>query len=114
MANGESTEGHWVGVDLGGTRMQAGLFDRDARCLSTVKRGIKAERGAEVVVERIRRCVEDAVDEADASMASVRAVGVGIPGRVDPGGRRADAPSLGAGARRIAGRGCEQLFTQPP
>ena len=45
--NGESERRHLVGVDLGGTKMLAGIFDDKLRSLATVKRSTKPERGAE-------------------------------------------------------------------
>ena len=35
-------------------------------------------------MERIQRCVRDAIDEADLSIKQVRAVGIGAPGAVNP------------------------------
>ncbi|MEN9777124.1 MAG: hypothetical protein RJB04_879, partial [Verrucomicrobiota bacterium] len=54
-----------VGVDLGGTKILAGIFSPELRLLQTVKLSTKASRGFESVVERVARCVRDAVDEAD-------------------------------------------------
>ena len=73
-----------VGVDLGGTKILAGVFGPGLKCLATTKVSTKAERGYEAVVERIQRCVRDAIDEADLSIKQVRAVGIGAPGAVNP------------------------------
>src|SRR6185295_5218945 len=43
----------------------------------------KAQRGVDSVIERIARCVQDAVDEADLTMKQVAGVGIGAPGAVD-------------------------------
>ncbi len=45
----------------------------------------KSERGADEVIERIARCVRDAVDECDLDLKQVRGVGIGAPGAVDAG-----------------------------
>jgi glucokinase len=71
-----------MGVDLGGTKILAGVFNSHVSLLSSNKISTKAERGYDAVVERIARCVKDAVDEGDYSMKQVRAVGVGAPGAV--------------------------------
>jgi glucokinase len=73
-----------VGVDLGGTKILAGVFTSQLKLLQTAKLTTKADRGFSSVVERIARCVLDAVDEADTSVKHVRAVGIGAPGAVDP------------------------------
>jgi glucokinase len=73
-----------VGVDLGGTKILAGVFDEKLNCLAKTKLSTKATRGVEAVVERIARCVRDAVDEADLALKQVRAVGLGAPGASNP------------------------------
>lgn len=73
-----------VGVDLGGTKILAGVFDDKLNCLSRSKLSTKAQRGIEAVVERIARCVRDAVDECDLSLKNVKALGIGAPGASNP------------------------------
>jgi len=72
-----------VGVDLGGTKILAGIFNSALECIGTAKISTKPQRGAENVIERIDRCVRDAVDEADLSIKQVAGVGIGAPGAVD-------------------------------
>jgi len=84
-----------VGVDLGGTKILAGVFDDKLACLGRSKMSTKSERGPEEVVERISRCARDAVDECDLDFKQVRALGIGAPGAVDPeSGRVIFAPNL--------------------
>lgn len=84
-----------VGVDLGGTKILAGVFTPQLRRLQTAKLSTKAGRGFEGVVERIARCVRDAVDEADFSLKQVKAIGIGAPGAVNPvSGEVLFAPNL--------------------
>src|SRR5436190_16402229 len=87
---------HVVGVDLGGTKILAGVFDLKLQPLGTTKFSTKAQRGPEAVIERVARCVQDAIDECDLSTKQVRAVGIGAPGAVDPEhGDVVFAPNLG-------------------
>lgn len=74
-----------VGVDVGGSKVIAGIFDGagPVRRLHASRRSTKPERGADAVAARIAQCVADVVDEVDATLADVRAVGVGAPGLVD-------------------------------
>ena len=86
---------YFAGVDLGGTKILAGIFDADLNCLGRAKISTKSERGPEEVIERIARCVRDAVDECDLDLKQVKAVGIGAPGTVDAGnGRVIFAPNL--------------------
>lgn len=73
----------WVGVDLGGTKILTGVFDEQLRLLGTAKLSTRAERGVEGVVERIVRCVREALEAAGKSAGDVAAIGVGAPGAVD-------------------------------
>src|SRR5438132_927375 len=90
-----SKENYVVGIDLGGTKILAGLFNGSLECIGTAKVSTKAQRGMETVITRIERCVRDAVDEADLSLKQVRGVGIGAPGAVDFGtGTVIFAPNL--------------------
>src|SRR5258708_17200498 len=95
MAEATSKTECVVGVDLGGTKILAGVFDLSLERLATAKVSTKPQRGVEAVIERIAGCVEDAVDEADMSLKQVAGVGLGAPGAVDFGnGTIIFAPNL--------------------
>ncbi len=84
MAEASTKADYVVGVDLGGTKILAGVFKRDSLAgVGTAKLSTKAQRGVEEVVERIARCVQDAADEADLTMKQIAGVGIGAPGSVD-------------------------------
>ena len=96
MAESSSKQDHFVGVDLGGTKILAGVFSHNLKCLGRAKVSTKAQRGPEAVIGRIARCVRDAVDECDLDLKKVKGVGVGAPGPVDPeSGRVIVGPNLG-------------------
>jgi glucokinase len=83
MAETNSKAEYVVGVDLGGTKILAGVFTHSLESLSTAKVSTKSQRGVDAVVERIARCVQDAVDEADLTLKQVAGIGIGAPGAVD-------------------------------
>ncbi|MGV3774404.1 MAG: ROK family protein [Verrucomicrobiales bacterium] len=72
-----------IGVDLGGTKILAGVFTSQLKCLGKSKMSTKASRGPKLVTERIARCIRDAVDECDLDIKQVKAIGLGAPGAVD-------------------------------
>jgi glucokinase len=82
MADGSKND-LFVGVDLGGTKILAGVFGPQLRLLQTAKLSTKSSRGFDSVVDRIARCVRDAVDEADMNLKQVQAIGIGAPGAID-------------------------------
>ena len=86
MAESSGKGEYVVGVDLGGTKILSGVFDHSLESIGVVKLSTKSQRGVDKVIERIARCVQDAVDEADLSMKQVAGLGIGAPGAVDFGG----------------------------
>lgn len=92
----EKARGEYVvGVDFGGTKIYAGVFNAAVECVGTARVSTKAQRGTEPVIERIAKCVREAVDECDLSMDQVRGIGVGAPGAIDPDtGKVIFAPNL--------------------
>jgi glucokinase len=95
MAESSNKTDYIVGVDLGGTKVLAGVFKNSLECIGTSKVSTKAQRGVDKVIERIARCVQDAIDEADLSMKQIGGIGIGAPGAVDFGsGTVIFAPNL--------------------
>ena len=85
----------YVGVDLGGTKILAGLFTAQFKLIAKLKLSTKGDRGPEAVLARVARCVRDTVDEADCDLKQVAALGLGAPGAVDSDeGRVLFAPNL--------------------
>src|SRR5215831_7613606 len=83
MAETTNKADHVVGVDLGGTKILAGVFNHSLETIGQAKLSTKSQRGVDKVVERIARCVQDAIDEADLTIKQVAGVGIGAPGAVD-------------------------------
>ena len=86
---------YFIGVDLGGTKILAGVFDSNHNCLFTDKNKTKAELGYLGVKERIIETIKGAVHLAGIGMASVKGVGIGAPGTISADGCRVIfAPNL--------------------
>jgi glucokinase len=79
------TDGYWIGVDLGGTKVLAGLFDQDLTLVARAKQPTGAEGGPAGVFARIGQAVDTVVREAKIDPARVRGLGFGIPGQIEPG-----------------------------
>src|SRR2546423_13008042 len=95
MAESSNKAEYVIGVDIGGTKIYAGVFNSSMECIGTARVSTKAQRGPDAVIERIFRCVQDAVDECDLSLGQIKGVGVGAPGAVDTeNGRVIFAPNL--------------------
>jgi glucokinase len=83
MAEATGKTDYVVGVDLGGTKILAGVFNHSAECIGSAKLSTKSQRGVDKVIERIARCVQDAVDESDLATKQIAGIGIGAPGAVD-------------------------------
>jgi glucokinase len=75
---------HWIGVDLGGTKLLAGLFDDQFRLLARSKQNVDVQEGAEGVFRQIESCIDDLFKQSGIDRGTVRGLGIGIPGQVDP------------------------------
>src|SRR5207248_6462644 len=83
MPEADSKMNPVIGVDLGGTKILAGVFDASLECIGIAKVSTKAQRGTDAVIDRIARCVNEAVDEADLTLKQIGGIGIGAPGPVD-------------------------------
>ena len=69
-----------VGVDVGGTRIAAGLVERKGRIIKDAKR-LTPEGGPFAVIDMIIDMVEEVT--AGTHTSEVAGVGIGIPGQID-------------------------------
>jgi len=88
-----------IGVDVGGTKLLAGVVDEQGRILSTQRRDTPA-RNPEASIEAIASLIEEL---RDAAPESIEAVGVGVAALVDADRARVVfAPNLGWPAVALA------------
>ncbi|MBC7855788.1 MAG: ROK family protein [Pirellulaceae bacterium] len=74
---------HWVGFDLGGTKMMSAVFNEEFRTLGRKRRKTKGLEGAKVGMERIIETIRDALEEAKLKDDDIAGIGIGCPGNVD-------------------------------
>jgi glucokinase len=85
----------YVGLDVGGTSMKAGVVDDAGRPLSNVSLPTEAHRGQEFGLERMCETIRAAVRDAAIDLERVAAIGVATPGTMDiPAGVILDPPNL--------------------
>ena len=86
---------YYLGIDLGGTKILSGLYNRELSFLGKNKKRTKAERGYKSVLERIVRCITELLDDFDVQLGEVAAVGIGSPGSITRDGKVVFAGNLG-------------------
>ncbi len=72
-----------IGIDVGGTKVLAGVVDRENRVLGRGKLKSPFEDGPGKLAEVLVGAADAALEEAGASRDDVAAIGVGVPGPVD-------------------------------
>lgn len=87
---------YWLGFDLGGTKMQAVLFDDAFKPVARKRRKTKGHKGADVGLQRVMETISAAVEEAGVAPAQLLGIGVGCPGPLDlDRGMVLEMPNLG-------------------
>ncbi len=76
---------YFVGVDVGGTNLRAAVWDADAERLLAVQYvPTLSHAGHAAVLARLAGLIREAIAAAGLTLDQVRAVGVGLPGRLRP------------------------------
>ena len=70
----------FVGVDLGGTNIKAGVLDSDARTLCKLSVATEVQRGNAAVVDNIVNAAESAITMSGVDRTKVAGIGIGSPG----------------------------------
>lgn len=85
----------YVGLDVGGGTMKAGVVDDSGQSLSNVSLPTEAYRGQEFGLERMCETIRLAVGQAGLRLDQIAAIGVATPGLMDiPAGIMLDPPNL--------------------
>jgi glucokinase len=74
----------YIGIDLGGTNIKAGIVDEQGKILTKVDCPSKVERGHEAVIADMAMLARKAVEKAGLTMDDVKCIGIGVPGILDP------------------------------
>ena len=87
---------HWIGFDLGGTKMLAAVLDADFHLVSRQRKKTKGHEGSETGLERIAQTIQKALSDAELDEKQLGGIGVGCAGPLDlDKGIIHDAPNLG-------------------
>ncbi len=83
---------HVLALDIGGTKLAAGVVDHAGQVLSFVRAQTKVEEGPDAVIERLLILGHEAMTESGHGRAAVTAVGIGCGGPLDPVSGRVQGP----------------------
>lgn len=84
-----------VGLDIGGTKILAVLFDRKFKIIGEKKLRVEPHLGKSAFFRTVRESVDGLLDEAGVKLKNIAAVGAGCPGIIrNPEGRVEISPNL--------------------
>jgi glucokinase len=92
----KSEKRHWVGFDLGGTKMLAVVYDDKFHPIARARKRTRGEEGAKEGLQRMIKVIESALAEAQCAPSSLAGIGIGCPGPLDlDRGIALELPNLG-------------------
>jgi glucokinase len=87
---------HWIGFDLGGTKMLAVVFNEKFEPVGRARKKTKGYEGMKAGLARINGVVAEAMKDAGVSASDVGGLGIGCPGPLNLAkGVIVEAPNLG-------------------
>ena len=82
-------------VDLGGTTVKLGLFDREGNLFDKWEIVTRKENGGELILPDIAESIKKKAEEKNIATEDILGVGIGVPGPVDSKGTIYKAANLG-------------------
>ena len=73
----------YIGIDLGGTNIAAGVVDEAGKIIYKASVPTLAQRPIDEIVEDMANLCIDVVNGADCQISEIKSVGIGCPGTVD-------------------------------
>ena len=74
---------NYVGIDLGGTNIKAGVVTDEGKLLNKVTCKTNADRPMEDIIHDMGKLAEEAIKDAGLEVSDIEAIGIGSPGTPD-------------------------------
>lgn len=74
---------NYVGIDLGGTNIKAGVVTDEGKLLNKVTVKTNADRPMEDIIHDMGKLAADAIKDAGLTVSDIEAIGIGSPGTPD-------------------------------
>ncbi|MGL5755745.1 MAG: ROK family protein [Paraclostridium sp.] len=78
---------YYIGIDIGGTGVQAGVVDEDGKILYTNECVTDVASGFNKVMEDINMMVRGLIEANDIQMSEIKSIGCGVPGFINKKGK---------------------------
>ncbi|MFC1691506.1 ROK family protein [Nanoarchaeota archaeon] len=83
-----------IGVDIGGTKIAAGLIDDRGKILKFYKCETEAKKSKEIIVKNILNAINSVYDKKLIKKNNFRGIGIGVPGNIDEKGNIIQLPNV--------------------
>lgn len=74
---------HYLGLDLGGTNIKAGVIDADGKLLARTSRPTGGGVSAEPVIDALAAAARETAQQAGLTLADIAGIGIGSPGPIN-------------------------------
>jgi glucokinase len=74
---------HWIGFDLGGTKMQCSLFDAQLKVVDSRRKRTRSEQGVSDNLGRIENTITKLLEDNQIELGQLAGIGIGCPGPVE-------------------------------
>lgn len=74
---------YYLGLDLGGTNIKAGIIDEKSRLIANTSMPTEAGKGPDVVIDNMAAAARSVADRANIDMGEIAGIGIGAPGPLD-------------------------------
>jgi len=74
----------FIGVDIGGTKILAGLISHSGQVLSRKKSSVPKKSSPQSILKTVSNLIKELLDKENCSIKSLGGIGLGVPGIVDP------------------------------
>jgi len=103
MAKNSGKPRLYLGVDVGGTKILCALVEESGRVLQRHREATPRGAKAGTVLKAIRRAMDEVLGEGDARPTDLTAIGIAVPGVVDPdAGRVVVTPNMSLSGMDVA------------
>ncbi len=99
----------YIGIDLGGTNLKAGVIDKDGNLIFQQSQATHASKGLDYVLNSLKRTISTILEKYPA----IKSIGVGIPGIIENEGTVKISPNLPEWIDIPLGKFLQNLFSLP-
>lgn len=86
-----------IGIDIGGTTVKLGLFDKNANFIEKWEINTRKEENGRYILEDVANSIRDVLQKKNISFEEVLGAGIGVPGPVTSDGTVKNCVNLGWG-----------------